>query len=454
MSKAAIQGAQGASDDIIGEVGDLDESFDATIRAIPQSLISAPDDFAIEPELSLRPLPRLEEIRDRCGYIVQGQNGMFGGLPLPNNFGIDLSQPHFAVLGVAEQDAISKDDEQFRNKHAYGALGDAQELAYGQVVGTIPTLVDSAEHDGLRAVYDTFLNQRTMTKRAEQIIEPVCTWLIDRVASMLERGEPVCLCRDFAVPLTYKAMGSMVGVPHNRLNELAKLGEQLFSAGVRPEEGLRAGDALYDFFLSEVEGRKECPGKDVLSFLVSSRNDRQCMTSDEEMAIAGRFLLPAGIETTWRGVALMLLSLLSHPDQYREVCQDPRLMRRAVEESLRYAPSGFITPRLATSDIEVSGIAIPKGSHITIYQGITNRDPRRWEEPNVFNIHREFKSHRTFNSGIHSCVGQHLARTEMLSSLRLFAQKLPRIELSVDPAEIEVRGLQVRTPLRIPVRLA
>ena len=57
----------------------------------------------------------------------------------------------------------------------------------------------------------------------------------------------------------------------------------------------------------------------------------------------------------------------------------------------------------------------PAGSHITIYQGVANRDPRRWDEPDTYNIHRPFKSHRTFNGGTHGCAGQHLVRYEMLA---------------------------------------
>lgn len=450
---SAIPGFEGDPDLIDPDVEDLDDSFDAIIRKIPQSLIAAGDDIFLDPALSLDPLTPLREIRDRCGYIVQGENGVFGGLQLPNNFGIDLSTPHFAILGIEEQDTISKDDDTFVNKNAYGVLGDIQGMAYGETVGTIPTVEDGQVHDELRTLYDTFLNQRAMAKRSERLIKPIGEWLIDRMVAMLKRGEDVCLCRDLAIPLTYKATSAMLGVPQERLNEFVVLGDKLFSAGLRPEEGQKAGDELFSFFLSEVEKRKTDPKKDIVTYLATAKRDGRRVLSDEEAAITSRFILPAGIETTWRGLALLLLTLMSHRDQYEDVCQDPSLVRRAVEEGLRFAPSGFVTPRLATEDMELGGVPIPKGGHITVYQGITNRDPRRWENPDVFDIHRKFKSHRTFNSGVHSCPGQHLARLEMAACLELFVERLPNLQLAVDPAEIEVRGLQVRSPLRVPVRL-
>ena len=89
-------------------VAGLDDSFDEVVRNIPASLIHASDDFALEPEFSKDPHKALQDVRDRCGYIVQGDNGVYGGVPLANSFGIDFSRPHFSVFGIEEHDAINK----------------------------------------------------------------------------------------------------------------------------------------------------------------------------------------------------------------------------------------------------------------------------------------------------------------------------------------------------------
>jgi cytochrome P450 len=246
----------------------------------------------------------------------------------------------------------------------------------------------------------------------------------------------------------------MLGVPQNRLQEFVHLGDLLFSAPHYPEEALRGANQMYEFFLEQVRLRKTDPKKDLVTYLLSVRRDGERAMTDEAIAVTARFILPGGIDTTWRGLSLMLMSLLSHEEQYREVCAEPKLfVRKAVEEGLRYSPSGFVTPRIATADREVGGVEIPAGSHITHFQGVANRDPRRWENPDRFDIHRKFKTHRTFNSGIHSCAGQHLARLEMVTCLELLAERMPNLRLGLPIEQLEVRGLMVRSPTAIPVKL-
>ncbi len=435
------------------DIRGLDATFDRVISDIPDALIRAPDDFALEPEWSADPLGKLKDIRDRCGYVVKQEEGKFGGVTVPNNFGVAESIPQVIVLGAEEQDLINKDVENFQNEGAYGMLGAAQGVAHGERKGTIPTIEDGDAHDFLRDFYDTFLNQNTMALRSKRLIRPVGEWLFDRMELRFKRGEDVCLVRDLALPLTYKAMSTMLGVPQDQLPKFVELGEKLFSAGVNPDQGAQAGDQLYDFFLNEVQKRKSDPKSDVITYLVQAKHHEDRVLNDEEAAISARFILPAGIETTWRGLSLMLFSLLAHPDQYDDVCQDPKLARRAVEEGLRYAPSGFVVPRLASKDIEIAGCGIPAGAHITTFQGVCNRDPRRWENPDVFDIHRKFLMSRTFNVGIHACAGQHLARLEMLTCLEMLVERLPNIKLAVEPEEVQIRGLSVRSPLHVPLRL-
>ena len=435
------------------EVTGLDESFDKIIREIPESLIQSADDHTLVPEVSKDPLRFLQDIRDHCGYIVQGKNGRYGGVCLGNTFGVDFLKPHFAVLGIEEQDAIVNDTESFINTDAYGVQSKAMHSAHGEYKGSIPTMTDGEEHDELRALYDTFLNQNTMAVRSQRLIRPICEWLIERMVSRLGQGEQVCLVRDLALPLTYKTMSTMLGVSPEHLAKFVSLGERLFSPGVDFESAMKAGDELFDFFYAQAQSRLEKPQRDTLTYLVSVTKNGERALTDSEAAIAARFILPGGIETTWRGLALIMASLLSHPEQYTDVCQDKRMIRRAVEEGFRYSPSGFVNPRLCVRDVEVAGVKIPGGAHITSFQGLTNRDPRRWEDPNTFNIHRKYLSHRTFNVGGHVCAGQHLARIKVLTCLELFVDLLPNLRLAVETDQIEYRGIAMRTPLHVPVRL-
>ncbi len=437
------------------EITGLDEGFDEVIANIPDAIVRAGDDYVMAPDFSADPLTPLLALRDEQGYLLQGEGGKYGQLDLVNTFGLDqASVPHFIVMGCEEGDEILKQDQDFRNAGAYGLQGAAQGVAHGEKKGTIPAMEDDEPHDELRALYDTILNHKTMGERSVRLIRPICIWLIERLVSRLEQGKEVCLCRDVAIPLTYKAMTTLLGVGTSQLPEFLEMGEKLFSAGIDPEGGARSADRLYDFWMAEVEKHHFDPKKDLITYLINAERDGERALSDEEVAVAARFILVGGIDTTWRGLSLMLLSVLSHPDQYRDVCADPqKLARKAVEEALRYSPSGFVLPRLAGRDMEVSGIHIPAGAHLTMLQGVMNRDSRRWDNPDSFDIHRKFKPNRTFGLGTHACAGQHLARLEMVTVLQLFCEHLPDIKLAVAPEEVDVRGFGIRAPLRLPVTM-
>ena len=143
------------------EVTGLDESFDKIIREIPESLIQSADDHTLVPEVSKDPLRFLQDIRDHCGYIVQGKNGRYGGVCLGNTFGVDFLKPHFAVLGIEEQDAIVNDTESFINTDAYGVQSKAMHSAHGEYKGSIPTMTDGEEELLSNLVYDEFIKRRS-----------------------------------------------------------------------------------------------------------------------------------------------------------------------------------------------------------------------------------------------------------------------------------------------------
>jgi cytochrome P450 len=424
---------------------ELDDSFAGLIEALPEGLVSAADDPFMDDALSRDPYTPLLELRSRCGHVVAGDNGLYGGtVRIPNSFARDLTEPHYVILGVEELDAISLNPGAFINDGAYGS--------HAATLGRIPTLTDGQEHTELRTAYNQALNHRAMAERAETLVKPIVHYLLDRMEAKFARGEAVDIPRDLALPLTYKAMSTMIGVPQSRFTDFVRLGELLFTAPMRPKEGAQASEDLLNFYLEEAAKRKIEPQADMITWLQDADFKGRRFTP-VEVAQHARFLLPAGIETTWRQLALLFVAMLSHPEQYAEVVADPSLVPGALEETMRYFPSGFIIPRLCARTTTVGGVEIPAGATITMLEGIANRDPRRWENPEVFDIHRPLKTHRNFNIGVHNCAGQHLARLEMDTVLRGVTERFPTLKLACDPADLEIRGFQVRTPMRVPVAL-
>ena len=120
----------------------------------------------------------------------------------------------------------------------------------------------------------------------------------------------------------------------------------------------------------------------------------------------------AGNETTGRLIGWLAKVLAENPDQRRQVFQDRSLLTRAVDETLRFEPTGPHVARYTLRDFEMYGTTVPAGSAILLLFGAANRDPRRYTDPDTFDIHRDNISHLTFGKGVHYCLGANLARLE------------------------------------------
>lgn len=422
------------------------DGFDDLIRDFPEHLIGAPDDPFLDPGFSSDPFSVLGELKDRAGGVVgRGEDGLYAGTDIFNVWGHDLSRPHFVALSYNAVKTIGSDRKRFISDQAYGA----QQVAHGATVNCL----DGQDHFVLRRLLDTsFFGRGKMTEINSTLTEPVTEYLIDRLVSKLKSGETGEICRDIALPLTYKSISTIIGVPQEYFSEFVELGE-IAQGGPRDmEAAAKAIGQLDAFFAAEMEKRKKHPAFDMLSVLPSSEF-KGFQMSAEQIVQHCRFLLPGGIETTWRQTANMIMSLMLHPDQYKMLVDDERLVEPAIEESLRWAPSGFVVPRHAAEDAEVEGTHIPAGSFICSIQGVANRDPAIWDNPDKFDILREKHDHLTFHVGPHSCMGQNLARNSFRSVLKQLREKLPGLKLACDPADIEMRGFGVRCPLGVPVQL-
>ena len=157
--------------------------------------------------------------------------------------------------------------------------------------------------------------------------------------------------------------------------------------------------------------------------------------------------------TTGRLIGWMVKVLADHPDQRRAVHADRSLLGAVIDETLRFEPTGPHIARFVPDDVEYHGTTIPGGSAALLLVGAANRDERRYERPDEFDIHRTDIQHLTFGFGIHYCLGANLARLEGRVALDEILNRFPEWDVDMADAALAptstVRGWD-RLPVVIP----
>ena len=155
---------------------------------------------------------------------------------------------------------------------------------------------------------------------------------------------------------------------------------------------------------------------------------KDAMTS-EEIRSTSVLLLAAGYDTTAKTMSNSLIALERNPDQRRLVAEDLSLLPAAIEESLRWFGPVQWLPRRAVSDVVLDGMEVSTGETVYVFSAAANRDPRRWDYPERFDVRRESKSHLAFGYGPHLCLGAPLARLETKVALEELLRLAPEYRL-------------------------
>jgi cytochrome P450 len=244
-------------------------------------------------------------------------------------------------------------------------------------------------------------------------------------------------------------ISKLLGLPAEDLPWFRKRAVELISYTVKYKRAFEASAALKDYFLQQIEQRRSKPTQDIIGDLVTAEIDGEKL-SDEAIYSFLRLLLPAGLETTYRSSGNLLYLLLAHPDQFRAVQSDHELIPAAIEEGLRFETPLTTVQRYATEDTELEGVQLAAGAVIDVCIGSANRDEKRWERSEEFDIFRKRLPHISFAAGEHTCMGLHLARMETRVAVECLLTRLTDIKLITDDNP-HIWGQPFRSPTAIPV---
>lgn len=237
-----------------------------------------------------------------------------------------------------------------------------------------------------------------------------------------ERGS-LDLVNDYAQHFSLGIICDLIGVaPGDRetIKHLSDAVITMYEPAPSDAQQAAANQAAGDFrryVLDVVTHRRAHPADDLMTALIDATIDGERLTDDQIVSTA-MVLLMAGHEATVNATSNGIAALAAHPDQWRLLRRGEVPIRSAIEEILRYDPPLQWFERWVLDDgVEIAGTPIPKFGRVALVLGAANRDPRRFPDPDRFDITRSDTGHLAFGGGIHFCIGAPLARLELETTL-------------------------------------
>ena len=304
----------------------------------------------------------------------------------------------------------------------------------------VPTMLtaDPPNHTRYRRLISKAFTPKAISE-LEPFIRSIATRLID---SWINTGS-IEFVRQFGVPLPVEVIAKALNVPDDRLADFKRWSDDSI-AGIGTSIGIeqrveaeRGVNEFQRYFAAEFDKRRDHPQDDLLTKLLNARiddddpdvTDKRALDMPEMLSIVQQ-LLVAGNETTTKMLTEMMRLLAENPEQWAMVKADPSRIPSIVEESLRLSTPTQGMFRIATRDVELAGVHIPKGSRVVVVFMSANRDEAVFAEPDEFNPDRpNLLDHLAFGKGTHYCLGANLSRLEGRVALEEIAKRVASFSL-------------------------
>jgi cytochrome P450 len=294
-------------------------------------------------------------------------------------------------------------------------------------------LLDAPDHMRIRRL---LVGDFSVSKVGE--LKPHINRIVEeRLDAMEQAGPPVDLVKEFAEPVALLTHCALLGLPEQESVRLSTVNRAVTDPDSPPASVEAAILECCDYLTSLFARKRAEPQDDLLSRLLASEE----LTEGELLSLTVD-LFNAGVDTVVTMLASGPFALLCHPDQMAALQAEPDSIDLAVEELMRYLTVfkvGALT-RTAREDIELEGETIRAGECVTVSLAAANRDPARFEEPDVLDLDRSARGQMGFGHGPHVCLGQHLARLEMRVGIGELLRRFPTLRLAVPAEEIPVAG--------------
>ncbi|WP_224363462.1 cytochrome P450 [Hyalangium versicolor] len=291
-------------------------------------------------------------------------------------------------------------------------------------------------------------------------LAPRIQQIADEYLDVLERQTgPTDIVARLTYPLPMRVATELLGIPKEDMDRIKKWCEEpvlLFNSGQTHEQQLERAQRIasyWRYLRNLVEDRRLHPRPDdILTTLIEARIEGEKPLDTREMVNLASVLVFAAQETTTNLMGLAVFHLLSYPESWRALCEDPSRVPQAIEEVLRYDAPASAMMRSVQEDVTLSGTAVPKGSRLLLLFNSANRDEDVFERADRFDIARESAAkHLGFGHGTHFCVGAPLARLQARIALETLTRRLPTLRLVPGEPPVYLPNLLNRGPQRLMV---
>ncbi len=292
--------------------------------------------------------------------------------------------------------------------------------------------MDPPEHTRYRALVSRSFTPLSIGKYEALVREIICGYL-DRLTSRRQFD----ILEEFAAPFPAEIISAILGIPPEDRQQIRHWTDAMLhreegsptGSQAAAEAGMAQGMYLYEL----VQKKREEPDDNMISALIAAEvetaDGHRNRLDDAEIASFGVLLAAAGSETVTKLVGNAVVLFDRHPDQWAMVLADSGTIPRAVEEVLRYwAPSQY-QGRYSMVDSEWHGVTIPKHKPVFMITGAANRDPRRYDDPDRFDITRDPGLSVGLGHGLHVCLGAALARLESRVAIEEIARRWPAYQV-------------------------
>jgi cytochrome P450 len=354
----------------------------------------------------------------------------------------DPASDHWLVPHHADVNALLRDrrfGRTYLHVASHAEMGRPEEPAYlapfWQLIRNGMLDREPPDHTRLRR-----LVAKAFTPRMVERLRPRVQERVDRLVDDLAEAGGGDLVAGLAEPLSVAVIADLLGVPEADRPLLRPWSAQICGMyEVNPtEEAARVASGAATEFSGYLRGlsreRRARPADDLITALTQVVDGGDQLTEDELIGTVV-LLLNAGHEATVNFTGIGWWRLFQHPDQLARLRREPRLLPGAIEELLRYDTPLQMFERWVLEDVEICGVAVPKGAELGLLFGSANRDPAVFPDPDRLDLGREEAAqHLGFGAGVHYCLGAPLGRLELELSFGTLLRRLPELAPAAAPA--------------------